>query len=188
MELDRIGLVRLWLHFAEVCYKWRVIVEGVLQTIKLGKSFFQYFICTWIKCTRSFEFHPGKFRQVLKHAVNKNRPMPGPSGRQISLLTVSGCTVSRSALQMQPRGNLGEAGIHSILFKPAISVFGNREHLFRETMFREMPYLFPSHTGTACLLDLRAEAIYIFDLLISQKAPQIRNTINHVCYCEGREV
>lgn len=55
-------------------------------------------------------------------------------------------------------------------------------------MFCELSYSFPSHVGTDCLLDLRAEDIYIFDLLISQKAPQIRNTINHVCCREGREV
>lgn len=39
MQVDRTGLVHLWVHFTEVCYKSRIIVEGDLQTIKLGRVF-----------------------------------------------------------------------------------------------------------------------------------------------------
>lgn len=81
-------------------------MEGGLQTIKPGKGFLRDLICTQVECTSSFESHPGQFRQTLKHVITKSRSKPGPSGRQISLLAVSGCTVSGSALQLQARGNL----------------------------------------------------------------------------------
>lgn len=64
-------------------------------------------------------------------------------------------------------------GIHSVFFKLTISLLGNQELLFLEATFCELSYSFPSHAGTDCLLDLRAEAIYIFDLLIFQKPSQI---------------
>lgn len=183
MEADRTGLVHLWLHFAGECYKYRISVERSLADNKRREGFFAGLICTGGKCTAALNLNPESQADAETCGNQKLGPSLGPPVDRSVFWQAQGLLSSCNPEEIQK-----ETGIGSVLFKPTISLLGNGELLFLEATFCELSYSFPSHAGTDCLLDPRAEAIYIFDLLISQKPPQIRNTTNHVCCHEGREV
>lgn len=181
MEADRTGLVHLWLRFAGVCYKYRISVERSLADSKSGEGFFAGLICTGVKHTLNPK--PASRADAETCGNQKLGLSLGPPVDRSVFWQAQGLLCSCNPEEIQR-----ETGIRSVLFKPTISLLGNGELLFLEATFCELSYSFPSHAGTDCLLDPRAEAIYIFDLLISQKPPQIRNTTNHVCCREGRDV
>lgn len=116
----------------------------------------------------SAESSAGQLTQILEHAVTTSGSKAGPSGRQSSHLVVSDGTVSGSVLQLHLRGNLERERKFVVFSSSSVCISGKGELLFLEATFCELSYSLPSRSGTDCLLDLRAEVIYISDPLISE--------------------